>query len=281
MFKLNDQEISDLEMAQTYFERIKKRMEWCRNEAEEYLKNIERRKFYKVSYFVDSGDQTVYSAITDEDMKTIKDGIKQTLDWVLEEYGPDASEDEKANALSDYFSECDSDICWEDYLPEKDFHWAGGPPVITDVDFNDYKHFCKFKVRHTLWYKDDKEELVDKMHNVYITDDVYINLLTAKLFDKELSFYDLQNLYEDVYKELEAHFYSYYPHQHYIIYMTEINEAAKAIIDSKKEEELPRPINIDNPLIGIILNAVFKNADKFDDKFLLKSLDLAITRPDI
>ena len=59
--------------------------------------------------------------------------------------------------------------------------------------------------------------------------------------------------------------------------MTEIDEAAKAIIDSKSKDEIPKPINFDNPFIGLTINTIYKNRDKFDDPFLLQALDVATT----
>ncbi len=280
MSNLIEQERLEFEYAQTYWERAKKRMEWCRHEAEEYLKNTERSKFYKLSYSVDSGQQIVYAAITDDDRKLIEEGIKKTLDWVREESGPDATEEDKEDALSDYFLESYRDIYWDRYIPERDLHWTD-PPIINGVDFNDVKHFCKFKVKHTSLYTDDIEELKENIHNVFIPDDVYVNLLTAKLFDQNLTFYDLQVLYEDVYNEINALFYSYFPHLHYIIFMTEINEAAKAIIDSKTNEELPEHLNPHVPHSITMMNTIFKEPNKCDDEFLLNSLKLVETLPDI
>ena len=144
MFKVNGQEHSDLEVAKAFWESAKKRMEWCRHEAEEYLKNHGRRKFYKLYYNV--GDGEVYSAISDELVAAIKEDLKETMDFINEEYGPDVSEEVKAEELRDFYSEL---LDWSPYIPEKDQHFVDEPAYATNIDFDDVLYFTHFEVKHT------------------------------------------------------------------------------------------------------------------------------------
>lgn len=277
MFKINGQEMSDMEVAQGYWERVKKRMEWCRHEAEEYVKNHGRRKFYKLTY--SAGDGETYAAISDEDVAKIKDGIKETLDLVLEESGPDASEEEKADALHDYFLCSGNDIDWDQYIPEKDQHFLDEPAFATNVDFDDVIYCSRFRVKHTSMFEDDKDKLRDNVYNLQLNNEEFVNLVAAKLFDENLTFYDLRVLYKDLYERIESQCYDV--HQHHMVFMTEIDEVAKAILDSKTRDELPKSINLDSPFSGFILRTIFNNPDQFDDPALLKALRLAVARPDL
>ena len=102
--------------------------------------------------------------------------------------------------------------------------------------------------------------------------------MAAKLFDEHLTFYDLRVLYKDLYERIESQCYEV--HEHHMIFMTEINEVAKTIIDSKNEVELPEGLNLDGPFVGIIMRPILKNRDQFDDPALFKALKLAAARPD-
>ena len=56
MFGVDDKKFSDMEVAQAYWESMKDRMAWCRDAATDYLKENERRRFYKLTYSVDPGE---------------------------------------------------------------------------------------------------------------------------------------------------------------------------------------------------------------------------------
>ncbi len=152
MFGVDDQKISDMEVAQGYWERMKDRMAWCRKEASEYLKRNERPKFYKLKYS-DSG--TVYetrAALKKEDIKIIRDAIAKKV----EENGPFKDKKEEDRFLADYLSELDID--WvNDYLPAR-YQIFMNTPIVIGVDFDDYTFCCRFKVMHTNWYSETQEE---------------------------------------------------------------------------------------------------------------------------
>ena len=267
MFGIDDKKFSDLEVAQAYWDRMKIRMEWCRNAAKEYLNNNPRRKFYKLRYDVDSGEQTTYASIRDGDVKILKKAIEQEI----AENGPFNSAEDRYDFFHDAINELEG-IDWEEYIPERDQHWAGGPAIVTDVDLDDFINCCKFKVKRTEYFRDDKEALYDCYHNIKISDDEYVDILTAKLFDKNLTFYDLKYLYKDLFDMVSD--ICHRPHEHHIIFMDEINGTAKTIIESTPKEELPPPVG-DNMFMGFILRTIYENVGKFDDPRLMEAIKLA------
>ena len=266
MFGVDAKKFSDMEVAQAYWDSMKQRMEWCRKEAQEYLKNNGRRKFYKLTYDDDIAIHVTYSAISDDDVKKVREAIAEDV----AENGPYKSKAEEEEFLSDILR--DLDIDWvEDYLPSI-YMCHAEPPIVTGLDLDDFIYCCAFKVMHTTWYRDNQEELINDGYNIKVTDDEYVDLVTAKLFDKNLSFYDLKFIYGDLYNRVanSCHF----PHQHYVIFMTEINDIAKAILDSKTKEELPPSVE-KSISTGVILNTIYKNEDKFDDPHLMRAIKLA------
>lgn len=273
MFYANGEKMSDMEVAQGYWEHAKERMAWCRHEAEEYVKNHGRRKFYKIYYNV--GDGEVYSAIDDKLVAALKEDIKELMDFINEEYDSNPSEKVIADELREYFSECGVD--WSPYIPEKDQHFVDEPAYPINIDFDDVLYFTRFDIKHTSYYDSDKERLTDKSLNLELNNEEFVNLVAAKLFDKNLTFYDLRVLYKDLYERIEAQCYDV--HEHHMIFMGEIDEVAKAIIDSKTEDELPKDIDLDGPFSGLILRPFYKNPDQFDDPALLNALKLAAACP--
>ena len=260
-FKAGEQEFRDIEVAQGMWNRAKERMEWCRKAAQEFVDKGGRRKFYKLSYRVDPGQITVYASFDEEDKKLILDTIANADDDLRE---------------CENFIECLAlqhiDIDWSRYIPEGDMHWIESP-VITDVDFDDVCYCTVFISRHTKWNNDDTEALEDANVCVLMDDDVFVNLVAARLFDERLTFYDLKDLYEDVYNDvLET---ARRPHQHHMVFMTEIDAVAKAILDDTKEEDIPKGVNYDTFFAPIILNAIFEHPEQFDDKQLYDALSVA------
>ena len=239
-------------------------MEWCRAAASEYLKEHPRKKHYKICYSVDSEDKTTYAALYNDDIKLIRDTIGNDIT----ENGPYKNEEERADVMHDILM--DLDLYWDSYIPFDDLYRGESSPSLVDVDFDDVKYFCLFKVKKTRSYNEDQEELIDAFHDIEITDDEFVDLVTAKLFDAKLSFYDLRYLYEDLYKFIDGVCYT--PHQSHVIFMKEINEVAQAILDSKPEEARPERIKSYYTSLNIILN----NRDRFDDPHLIKSLNLAM-----
>ena len=266
MFGVDDKKFSDMEVVQGYWKRMKDRMAWCREAASDYLKNNDRRRFYKLTYSVDPGEKVTYAAVSDAILKEVEEAFKKEF----AENGPFNNDDEK----DDFYMGVNTDILM-DYVPEEDQHCAGGSPIITAFDANDFIHCTKFKVMHTDFLKDDPEEFVYDACNIELSDEEYIDLVAAKLFDPHLAFYDLKYLYEDIYHRVDD--LCQLPHHHHIIFMQEINEIAQAILDSKSKDELPKPIGGDNPFTPVIWNIIFKNADQFDDPQLMKALKIAVT----
>lgn len=266
MFGVDNQKFSDMEVAQAYGERMKDRMAWCRKEASEYLEKNERRRFYKLSYTVDPGEKVAYVAISDGVLQEVEEALKKEF----AENGPFNNDDEKY----EFYSEVITDILC-DYVPERDQHWAGGSPIVTDFDRNEFIYCTNFKVMHTDFLKEDPDEFVYDVCNIELSNEEYIDLVVARLFDPHLTFYDLKYLYEDIYHRVDD--LCQLPHHHHIIFMQEINETAQAILDSKSKDELPKPIGGDNPFMPVIWNIIFKNADQFDDPQLMKALKIAVT----
>ena len=257
-------DITDMEAAQTFWERMKGRMVWCRNEATIYLKTHPRKKHYKIIYSVDSGEKLTYAALYDDDIRL----IRETIENDIAENGPYKDEEERVDAMHDILMGLD--LYWDSYIPIDDLHCNETSPSLVDVNFDDVKYFCLFKVKETKSYNKNHEDLNDDYHNIEISDDEFVDLVAAKLFDKKLTFYDLRYLHEDLYKYIEGACYT--PHRSQVIFMKEINEIAQAILNSKSEEELPEPIRAYYSSLNTILN----NQNHFNDKFLIKSLNLAM-----
>ena len=254
MLGTDDQKISRIENAKAYWERMNERLEWCRNAAKEYVKNNERRKFYKLTYELFGSDyHTIHAGISDADRKVVEDALKEEF----EINGPFENEGIK----KEFYDEVITEILY-DYIPEKDRRWDNVHPHITDIDFNDFIYCTHFKCKCSVWYGKDPEELYDFGGFIELSNNEFINLVAARLYDKELSFYDLKYLFEDIYNRVDSWFYS--RHQHHVIFLSEINDVAQAILDSKSEDDMPKL-----RYTGY-LSTIEENPDVFNDKILLK-----------
>ena len=260
-----DERISDMEMAQRFWERAKQHMQWCKEQAEEYVKQHPRRKHYKVVYDVDLCEQVAFADFTDDELRK----IQEAQDKVVAEEGPFKNEEERRDAFS-YCLE-DSDVNWEAYVPEEAWHWGDGEPVLVDIDLDDVRYFCRFKVLHTRSYNDN-DELTEEHIKLQMNDATFAYLLSQRLFDNRLTFDDLTYLNKEIFQGINDSFYE--PHEHHIIFMEEINEAAKEILESKKDDEDYKPVDV-RLYAPVVLRTINENTDKFNDPDLLKALRLA------
>ena len=137
MFGVDDKKFSDMEVAQAYWESMKDRMAWCRDAATDYLKENERRRFYKLTYSVDPGEKVAYVSISNGVLQEVEEALKKEF----AENGPFNNDDEKY----EFYSKVITDILC-DYVPERDQHWAGGAPIVTDFDRNEFIYCTSFKV---------------------------------------------------------------------------------------------------------------------------------------
>ena len=248
----------ELKKAKEAWVKARQFMDLCRAEAEEFLNNNPRRKYYKVVYSICGYRKVIYVDFSDDDLREIREAFGK----VIAEEGPFHNALEREDALT--YCLDDADIYWECYLPEEDFTYVDERPIIKDIDLDDVEYFCLFKVLHTNWFE-DSEKLVEKKIEIQMDDDTFVNLLAARLFDKRLSFYDLKFLNEDLYECIDGA--CSHPHEHHIIFMEEINEAARTILEKKKGQEISK-----HSLTGIY--SILNNQEEFDDDYLLKAIQL-------
>ncbi len=262
MFKIGDKEYSDNDVAQTYWETVKDRMDCCRKIAEESFNQMHRDSFYRLDYSVDPGKETIYVKLPEKDYDIIKKAIEedQAVNGVFENY-----DDRTTFFMSEAFY---LDIDWRDYIPEEDWSWAGGEPVILDVDLDDVKYFCAFKVTHIKGGDENQKETYKR--NIYLKDEEYINLLTLRLFDPRLCFSDLSILLPDLYERIDKEVRRV--HCDYFVELKEINDLARSLMESSKEyKELPDySTNIFSP---IIVHTILSQKEIFaaDDDLLFKA----------
>ena len=146
MYKIGDKEYKDEEVGLAYWEQVKTRMESCRRIAKETLQTMNREAFYRIDYDVDPGIRTVYADFSPEEYKTIK-GALENFYAEASEY---EDEDERMDVISEWIREeaFQWKVDWRYYIPVEDWSWAGGDPTILDVDLNDIKYFCVFRVTY-------------------------------------------------------------------------------------------------------------------------------------
>ena len=140
MFVVDGKKFSDEEVTGGLWERASNYMEWCRNQAREYLKLHPRRKFYKLFFRNDSIEKETYAAFEDEDLQKLRDYIsKVKAECEAEGYDLDALEDmlyEELGAL---------DINWEQYYPDGVYSYSSyGCPSATFVDLDDVVECTRF-----------------------------------------------------------------------------------------------------------------------------------------
>lgn len=266
MFKIGDKEFSDEEVGLEFWNQVKTRMESCRSMATDYYKNLQKDGFYRIDYIVDPGSQSVYAQISDKDYNIIK---KE-----LDEYIAECGKFEDIEEREDFFREVayQWDIDWRCYIPDDDWQWAGGEPVICDVDLEDVKYYCVFKV--TYIRGGNKEEKSKETVNIELNEDEYISLLASRLFDSKLCFSDLRVLNPELYERIDNMVRR--THCDYYVEMEEMNGAATEIMnhsaDSKKLPELSA-----NFFTPFIIHEILNNKEKYtDDPYLFNAFRLAI-----
>lgn len=266
MFKFGDKDYTDQEVEFAYWERVKKRMDSCRRIAKETLQKMQRDAFYRVEYRVDPGIKTVYVHFSEEEYNIIKKALED--DIALN--GKYEGDDERKDFIHHEASKWDVD--WSSYIPDEDWHWAGGDPIICDVNLDDYKYCCTFMVTYIKSGND--EEKSRECLNIELSDDDYINLLASRLFDPQLCFSDLHYLNPELFNQIDTMVNK--AHCDYYVEMQDINEAAKNIMDSHEEYKgLPElDGNIFSP---IMINEILNHKDQYDDDAsLLKAFRLAV-----
>lgn len=266
MYKIGDKEYKDEEVGLAYWEQVKTRMESCRRIAEETLQTMNREAFYRIDYRVDPGIETVYANFSDEEYRI----IKQELEDDIALNGEFKNEDER----KDFFREAAFEwkVNWRYYIPDEDWHWAGGDPEIYDVDLEDIRYFCAFRVTYIKGGND--EEKSKKIINIELSEEDYINLLASRLFDSRLCFSDLHNLNPELWGRIDA--MARTAHCDYYVEMKKINEAAKNVMESN-EEYKGLPKLDDNIFSAMMITEVLKHKDKYnEDAYLFKAFRLAV-----
>jgi hypothetical protein len=267
MFKIGDKEFSDEEVGLDFWKKVKARMESCRSMATDYYNNLKKDGSYRIDYIVDPGRQSAYVRFSDEDYKIIK---KE-----LDEYIAECSKYDDMLEREDFFKEEARkwDIYWEKYIPDVDLHWAGGDPVICDVDLEDVKYCYVFQVTNIKGGNEEKRS--KEAINIELSEDEYISLLASRLFDSKLCFSDLRVLNPELYERIDNMVRR--THCDYYVEMEEINGAAKEIMDHNEGyKELPK-LEADF-FTPFIIHEILNNKEKYsDDAYLFKAFRLAIT----
>jgi len=271
MYKIGDKEYKDEEVGLAYWEQVKIRMESCRRIAEEAVQKMNRGAFYRVEYSVDPGVETVYANFSPEEYKIIKEALDDIYAEATSEY---EDEDERMEAIIEWIREEDFQwkVDWRYYIPDYDWHWAGGEPEIYYIDLNDIKYFCAFRVTYIKGGNDEEKSRTTV--NVELSDEEYIDLLASRLFDPNLCFSDLRNLKPELWGRIDA--MARTAHCDYFVEMKEINEAAKNVMESN-EEYKGLPKLDDNIFSAMMITEILKHKDKYnDDAHLFKAFHLAV-----
>lgn len=246
---------SDLERAQGLWDWAQQRRLWCRQQAEEYLKQNPLKRLSKLVYTIVNDRNTIYVSFSDDELRQ----IREAFDKVIAEEGPFTSPADRQNALT--YCLDDTDVDWMDYIPDDDLH-CGEDPCLIDIELDATNPVCQFKILST----DSVDgELREHYSMIALDGKDVLFLLTSRLFDTRLSFYDLKQLDEELYKLIDDSLGA--PHHHYVIFMQDINDAAKTILEGKDDCALKVDLQ---PIIKTITD----HPDKFDDPELLKALSL-------
>ena len=271
MYKIGDKEYKDEEVGLAYWEQVKTRMESCRRIAEEAVQKMNREAFYRIDYDVDPGIEKVYANFSPEEYKIIKEAFDDIYAEATSEY---EDEDERMDVISEWIREAafEWEVDWRDYIPDYDWQWAGGDPTILDVDLNDIKYFCVFRVTYIKGGNDEEKRRMKV--NVELNDEEYVDLLASRLFDPNLCFSDLRNLNPELWGRIDA--MARTAHCDYFVEMKEINEAAKNVMESN-EEYKGLPKLDDNIFSAMIITEILNHKDKYnDDAHLFKAFRLAV-----
>lgn len=230
--------------------------------AEDFLASHPRKLSYKLVYKVDPSLKEIYADFNEEEVQLIRSAYEKDL----AESGP-IDEEYLYEVRSDILSGLD--ISWIDHIPDEDWHYAEGNPEICNVDLEDQKKFCMFLV---LFYQNENSKPESCNYSLELDDEEYKQLIAYRLFDKNLSFYDLKHLCPQLFERL---YIDGCPHQHHVMFMSEIEDCVKEIEKTPGFEALP---NIpDGPFIFPMVNYIFSHQEEFQDKDLLAAYNLAIT----
>lgn len=256
MYKIGDKEYNDNEVSETLWDIFKSLKDECHSLAVEYVGNHQRRKFYALHYRVDYGYNKVYACFSDEELEVIRQVYKEVEEVGKEE--PFEDEEDRLDYISDCFSSVDIDyLC---YIPDEDLHWAGGDPLLSRVDLEDWRKYCLFQVL-TMNNSSDTPDICDI--NIAVSDDEYIKLLELSLFDPKLTFSDLKSLMPELYekgqKMLDVN------HIDYLIRMPMITKLADKLRKKQTSQQSVKQI-FDNPFIGFIIRDMLKNKEQYIDK---------------
>lgn len=248
------------------------KMQWCREQAAEYLKAHPPRKFYKITYDF-CGEHVTHSCLSDEDIKSIKE---MEAEWIAVD-GPFANEKERKDFFYSNLYDC---IDWSDYLPERHARFLGNEDGeqtrVTDIDFDDFIHCSKFSGMRTEWFNEDKETLHPCGYLVELTDEEWIELVVYRLFDPRMTFHDMRELDRALYDRIVDEFYT--PHEcNFIIAMTEVNKVADAILKNNAEDERAKPL-YNGPFhpFAPIWQGICNHPELIDDKQLILAVKLAL-----
>lgn len=267
--------LSDEQRVREFLTRASDKMQWCREKAAEFLKNHPRRKFYRLAYDL-RGERETYVCLSDEDIKRIQDLEAEEI----AQNGPFAGADERREFFSDTLDDL---IDWSHYLKEDRplfFNDEGEQTHIIDIDLGDFIFCAEFTKKQPVWYKKDKQNLLDESCNISLTDEEWIELVAYRLFDPKMTFQDLRELDKALYDRIEASVYT--PHECHLIYMTEVNEVADAIVKGNANDEHAKPL-YSGPFhpIAPIWNDICEHPELISDEQLMPAIKLALYTGDI
>lgn len=264
MLRIGEQDYSDEEVRRGLIDKYVQRMDQCRKLAEDYFDKHCRKKSYRMDYWVDPGKMSIYAHFTDDELEI----IRKAYEDCREEYNQ-MTDEQKADCSFEDFSEDlldDVDVDFLDYVPDEDLHWAGGDPKILHVDLEDVKKYSTFIERT---YTDKGDEVTGtRTLAIELSDEEYIDLLAAKLFDEKLTCSDLRDLMPDIYERIMASAHTH--HYNYAVFFHEISNAAKEVMDSLKDDEKPFDMNLGSPFLTMYISQLLK-----DPEFLEKYPEIA------
>lgn len=257
MFKFGNEEYTDQEAGMAIWNELKALKEKCHELAVDYVKNNPRDPYYKLTYTVDPGEEVVYTKFTDEELKALKKAYQY-------EDG-----DEPYECLEDRLYDLhkdapEMDIDFTEHIPEDDWHWAGGYPVVEAVDLENPRKYCGFQL---VVMKNDSEEPVMDTIALPLDDEQWTRLLELCIFDKDLTFNDLKVVMPEVHEVCNE--LLHVDHHDFMVRMPEVTRVAKELGKDLAERAEIEKLK-DNIFGGLIVHHMLEDSEQYeaDDKDL-------------
>lgn len=217
------------------------RLEWCEQQAREYLTANPRRKYYHCDIFYPEVDDIAYFPLADD--------IIANIEKELAENGPYASEIDMLNNRREIVM--DMGLSGMDYMPLAPYEYID----IQDVDIEQYLHLCKCTV---LRFRDIDDTPYRESKSVELSNEEYIQVLTQMLYAPyRVTLEDLHELLPEIAEKIrkacaKMDFVDIRPTS--AIFLTELDDAVEAILAKHGGRE-------NTPHVGVFDNIMITLAE--------------------